>query len=313
MTRRILSTLIALLMLTGTVRAQWDVQFSDFTALKSYYNPAVSGTDGLLNFAGTYSMQMVGYKGAPSTMYVGADCPVYFLSPRHGAGLSLYSDKIGMFSTTKISVQYAFNMKMGKKARLAAGVQGAMLSAAIDPTGVELEESSDDAFPSSKVNGSRFDLGAGVYYYHPMFFVGLSGQHLMSPTIEMGERNEISISRAFYLMGGCNINIKNTLLSIAPAFLVQTDLQSWREDVQCKVYYKYDEKKLYAGIGYSPKISTTFMIGGVFNGISAGYSYQLYTSGIGAQNGSHEIVVGYQTNLDLFKKGRNKHKSVRWL
>jgi hypothetical protein len=30
-------------------------------------------------------------------------------------------------------------------------------------------------------------------------------------------------------------------------------------------------------------------------------------------NGSHELVVGYLTELDLFKKGRNRHKSVRWL
>ena len=26
------------------VKAQWDVQFSDYTALKTYYNPAAAGT-----------------------------------------------------------------------------------------------------------------------------------------------------------------------------------------------------------------------------------------------------------------------------
>ena len=49
------------------VHAQWDVQFTDFTTLRAYYNPAVSGTDGLLDVSIAYSMQMVGYDGAPKT------------------------------------------------------------------------------------------------------------------------------------------------------------------------------------------------------------------------------------------------------
>ena len=305
--------LAVLCLSAASVKAQWDVQFSDYTTLKSFYNPAVSGTDGLLNVAATYSMQMAGYKGAPSTVFAAADLPVYFLTPRHGAGLSFMTDKIGMFSTTKLALQYAYNFRLGKRTRLAIGVQGAFLSESIDPSGVELLDDGDPAFPSSSVSGNRFDMGAGLYFYHPKYFLGLSGQHLLAPTIKMGEKNEVSIDRVYYLMGGCNIKIKNTLFSLAPSFLVQTDMQSWREDLQCKFCMDYDGKILYVGVGYSPTISTTFLIGGSFHGIRIGYSYQLYTSGIGAANGAHEIVLNYQVDLDLFKKGRNAHKSVRWL
>ena len=305
--------LAALILSAASVKAQWDVQFSDYTTLKSFYNPAVSGTDGLLNVAGTFSAQMVGYKGAPTTVFVAADAPLYFLTPRHGAGLSFMTDKIGMFSTTKIGLQYAFNFKLGKKTRLAIGFQGAMLSESINPSDVELIDDNDPAFPSSTVSGNRFDMGAGLYFYHPKYFIGVSSQHLLAPTITMGEKNEVSIPRAYYLMGGCNIKIKNTLFSLAPSFLVQTDMQSWREDIQCKFCMDYDGKVLYAGFGYSPSISTTFLIGGSFHGIRLGYSYQMYTSGVGAKNGAHEVVVNYQVDLDLFKKGRNAHKSVRWL
>ena len=92
-----------------------------------------------------------------------------------------------------------------------------------------------------------------------------------------------------------------------------TDLQNWREDVQLKVNYEYEGRSFYAGVGYSPTISTSFFLGGVFHGVGLGYSYQLYTTGVGMLNGSHEITLGYQTDLDLFKKGRNRHKSVRFL
>ena len=77
--------------------------------------------------------------------------------------------------------------------------------------------------------------------------------------------------------------------------------------------YEYDGRRFFGGLGYSPNTSVTFLIGGDFHGVALGYSYQMYTSGVGLQNGAHELVLTYQTDLDLFKKGRNKHKSVRFL
>lgn len=297
----------------SVARAQWDVQFSDYTALKSFYNPAVSGTDGKLNVAAVYSMQMVGYDDSPSTLYVGADAPVYFLSPRHGAGVSFFNDHFGMFTTTRIGLQYAYNIKVGRKGRLAIGFQGTLMSAKMDPSSVKLETNNDPAFPSSSVDGNKVDMGAGLYYYHPKLWAGASAQHLAAPTIVLGDRNELEVSRMYYLMGGCNIKLKSSLLTLQPSFLVQSDFTMWREDVQCKVVYEREARKFFGGLGYSPGKSVTFLLGGMFHGVNLAYNYQMYTSGVGVINGSHELVVGYLTDLDLFKKGRNKHKSVRWL
>ena len=70
---------------------------------------------------------------------------------------------------------------------------------------------------------------------------------------------------------------------------------------------------MYAGLGYSPTNSVTVFIGGQFHGIMVGYSYEAYTRAISIGNGSHELHVGYQTDIDFGKKGRNKHQSVRLL
>ena len=67
------------------------------------------------------------------------------------------------------------------------------------------------------------------------------------------------------------------------------------------------------GLGYSPTNSVTLMIGGKVKGVSLGYSYEAFTNGVSLGNGSHELFVGYQTDLNLFKKGRNRHQSVRIL
>ena len=313
MNRRFSVLMTLWLVVLTSVRAQWDVQFSDFTALKSFYNPAVAGTDGKLNVAAAYAMQMAGYDDAPATLYVGGDLPVFFLSARHGMGVSFLSDNGGVFSSTKISLKYAYNMKLGIKARLAIGVVGGMLTAKGEKGKLELEDNSDPAFPSSQQNGNKIDVGAGLYFYHPKAWLGVSAQHLLAPTILLGQTNEVKIARMYYLMGGGNIKFKNSLLSLQPSFLLQTDFDAWREDVQCKVTYERDEKKFYGGVNYSPGTSVSLLLGGVFHGISLGYSYQLYTNGVGLIHGSHEVVLSYQTDLDLFKKGRNKHQSVRWL
>lgn len=301
--------------LTYKLFAQWDVQWSDYTRMKSFYNPAVSGTDGKLNVAGAYSMQFAGYDGAPQTMYIGADLPIYFLGPRHGGGVSFMNDEIGIFSTKKISLQYALNFTLGKKkqTKLAVGLQGALLSENINTSDLELEDQSDQAFPTSEVDGNGLDVGVGLYLYNPKYWLSASVQHATAPLLEMGETYEVQLDRVYYLMGGGNIKLKNSTLSLQPSFLVQTDIQSWREDIQCKVTYEYEERKFYAGVGYSPKTSATVLLGGVFHGICLGYSYQIYTQGIEMVNGSHELVISYQSDLDLFKKGRNRHKSVRFL
>lgn len=295
--------------------AQSDVQFSDYTRLKSYFNPAVSGTDGLLNVAAAYSLQFLGFDNAPKTFYAGADIPIYFLNPHHGAGVSLFSDDFGIFNQQKIALQYAYNLNLGKskKTKLAIGLQAGMLTEKIDPSGIELEDNNDPAFPSSEVSGNRVDLGVGLYLYNKKYWAGISCMHLTAPLVEMNEKYEFQFDRTYYLMGGCNIKLKNTLLTLQPSFMVMTDFDNWREDIQCKLKYEYEGKALFIGANYSYDTSAALLIGGNFHGVSLCYSYQMYTSGINMVNGTHELTLGYQTDLDLFKKGRNKHKSVRFL
>lgn len=93
-------------------RAQFDAAFTNSWDLKSYFNPAAAGVDGLLNVKAVYSMQMVGFENAPKTMLITADMPLFFLGPSHGVGVGLYNDKAGVFNTQKIMLSYAYHMKL---------------------------------------------------------------------------------------------------------------------------------------------------------------------------------------------------------
>ena len=238
--------------------------------------------------------------------------PLYFLKTYHGVGLQFMNDKIGLFTHQRLAMQYAFRLKMFG-GQLAAGISAGLLSETFDGTKVDLEDTSDPAFSSSKLDGNSIDLGAALYYTHKNWYAGLSVQHLNSPLINLGDKNELQVDATYYLTGGCDIRLRNPFVTIKPSLLVRTDGTAWRGDITGRVVYTNDRKMMYGGIGYSPTNSVTFLVGGRVHGVVLGYSYEMYTSGVNPGNGSHELYVGYQVDLNLSKKGRNLHKSVRTL
>ena len=300
------------------LKAQFDAHFSHYWALQSYFNPASIGSAGRLNITGTYSSQMTGFTRSARTMYFSGDTPLPFASQQHNVGVGLFNETIGLFTNQRLFVQYAFRTKQLWGGRLSGGVQLGMLSEKFDGSKVDFGEaegsaSSDPAFPTSEAEGTAFDLGVGFHFVHPLFYVGLSASHLNSPKVLLAETNEFQISPAFYLMGGCNIQLRNPLLSIQPSLMVQSDGVGLRTDITGRLTYTYDGKSYYGGLGYSPTISCTFLLGGTIQGINVGYAYEMFTSQIGAGHGNHSLIVGYQMDLDFFKRGKNRHKSIRIL
>lgn len=295
-----------------SARAQYDPTFSHYWAMEPSFNPAAVGKESKINVAAAYAMNLTGFENNPRTMYAGGDMPFYFLKSYHGVGAQFMNDQIGLFSHQKFAVQYAYRHKLFG-GMIGVGVQLGMLSETFDGSKVDTETPDDPAFPSSEATGSGFDIGAGLYYTHRNWYAGMSVQHANAPTINIGEAQELKIDRTYYLTGGYNIKLRNPFLSIHPTVFARTDGTAYRVDVSGRLKYTNDKKVMYAGLAYSPTNSITILIGGNFHGISLGYSYEIYTSAISIGNGSHEIFIGYQTDINLQKKGRNKHKSVRIL
>ena len=309
---RRLTIVLALLLYCLTGSAQYDVSFSHYWAMEPSFNPATAGKEDKLNFAGAYAIQLAGFEHNPNTMYAAADMPFFFLGKRHGAGIQIINDNIGVFSHKRLALQYALRTRLFG-GNLNIGVQLGVLSENLDGSKLELEDSSDPAFTSSSVNGTGFDMGLGLYYMRRSWYVGASVQHMNAPTVELGETNELEVSSTYYLTGGYNIRLRNPFLTIHTSVLGRTDGVAWRADVTGRLKYTHEKRVLYAGLSYSPTNSVTVLIGGNFHGVHLGYSYEVYTTAINIGNGSHELFVGYQTDLELFKKGRNLHKSVRFL
>ena len=307
-------TIITLWLVLGFAEAsaQYDATFSHYFDLEPTFNPAAVGKQPKLNITGAYAMSMAGFENNPRTMVLAADMPFVFAGMNHGAGVQLMNDQIGVFKHQRIALQYAYKLKLGS-ATLGLGLQGALLLENIDGTRLDPAEANDHALPTSEETGNAVDLGVGLYYMARTWYVGLSAQHLNSPGVELGERHELHIAPTYYLTSGCNISLRNPFVKIKPSALVRTDGTGYRADISTRVEYTNEKRLLYAGVSYAPTISVTGMVGGRFHGIVLGYSYEMYTSAIKPGNGSHELFVGYEQELNFVKKGKNKHKSVRLL
>lgn len=306
---------IALIGLLSAVsaNAQYDVHFSNYELVEAYYNPATVGKETNLNVVGAYAMQMMGFENAPRTMYVGADIALPILGGKHGVGAQILNDQIGFFTNQSFSLQYAFHTPMFG-GQLSAGVNVGFISEGFDGSKVEFVDGErDDAFPAGSVKGSALDLGAGIHYSYRDFYAGVGAKHLTQPKVLLGETNELQIDASYFFMAVGNIRLKNPLLSVQPSVMLLTDATAFRADLMAKLCYQNDGRKLVGGLGYSPGNSVTALVGGTFHGIELGYAFEWYTSALGAKSGSHELTVSYKTDLNLFKKGKNKHKSIRYL
>jgi type IX secretion system PorP/SprF family membrane protein len=279
----------------------------------NFYNPAGAGAERKLTAYAAYAHQLSGFENNPKTMLINVDAPIPFIKSDHSLGLGVVNDEIGRFTNQHLYFNYAYAFKL-LGGRFAVGAQLGLVNCTFENKDLIFGESNNDpAFPSGNADGNSIDFGAGILYQHKYFYAGISGIHLNAPTVLLGEKNEMKVDPYLNFMAGGNIPVKNSLVSIQPSLQVMTDFTAWRADITALGTYSYGGKEFFGGITYSPTVSVAFILGVEMMNITASYAYELFTSSIGAENGSHDINIGYKVDLDVFKKGKNKHNSIRIL
>ena len=313
--RYIVGTIAALVLSSAPCvesSAQQDPSFTHFWMVETEFNPAAAGNSELLRGIGVYNAQLAGYKNSPKTMLISADMPLFFVGPQHGVGAYFMSDDAGFFSLKNFAVQYAHHRKLFS-GTLSVGLQVDLLNQSFDGGKLNLEDSDDQALSTGTMDGSKIDVSFGLAYKWRDLRVAASVKHITAPTILLGETNEMSIKRSYYFTAGYNIKLKNPLFTIHPDVFWMFDGVDSKAYIHSRLQYDNGEKMMFGGLSYSPSASAAIIVGGRFHGVVLSYSYEAFTSGAGLGNGNHEVVVSYQTPLNLYKKGRNRHKSVRLL
>lgn len=292
--------------------AQYDAAFMRYWQVEPMLNPAAVGRQDELNINIAMQTHAAGYEDAGSTLYAGADMAFAMGKSRHGVGVTLINDEIGLFSHKRFSAQYAYHHPLWG-GRLAAGLQVDMLSESVDGGKAETNDPNDPVFSGGDMSGSQFDASFGLFYTHRRWYAGLAMQHLTAPTIALGDKSELKVNSAYNFMAGYNIPTKYSFITLTPSVMLRYDSTDFRADLTARVKYSAEGRMMYGGINYAPQYSVGAFFGFVFHGLDICYGYEANTNGMGIAAGNHEITLGYKVELNLGKKGRNAHKSVRWL
>lgn len=318
------TAILFLLLFVGiSASAQFDAQTSQYMMAPGTFNPAVAGEGNDLLLTLQNRQQWVGIDGAASTLLANVSMPFVLGNRKHGFGLLIEKESIGLFSTQLLQLQYAFKKQL-KSGVLSFGIQGGILQEGFDGSGIYIPTSSyhiktDNSIPTGTLEGLIPDISAGIWYQNERMYAGFSTSHLLETAVKLKtgpddtstDNPEMVASRTYYLTNGYNIVLSNALYSVQPSILLKTDLTAWQLDLSTKVFYK---DKYWGGLGWRYQDAVIVMAGiKLPQGMSIGYSYDISTSAVASfSGGSHELFMSYTKKIGTATVSK-RQKSVRIL
>jgi type IX secretion system PorP/SprF family membrane protein len=330
---------ITFLLCVHEVNAQFDAQLTHYWAAVGYFNPAYAGQNSKLEATLLSRIQWLGITNAPRTTIVSAGMPYQFLGKTHGLGAVMYNDRAGLFSVSMFAGQYAWKKKMFK-GDFSVGLEVGYINQSFDGTKIEIpeddfHEQTDPALPTSLVSGKAIDGSIGLFYSKKKWFAGLSVAHLLAPSIDLSETNVYEIPRTYYFINGYNLKLGNPLFELRPVLVAKTMemaavyldesdtiskvetntlkamLRNSQIDLSVRVYY---DDRFWGGLTWRNGDAVGLMLGMQFKMFEIGYAYDFPLSVIRSQStGSHELFLRYSMDINLKKKSKERHKSVRFL
>ena len=306
-----------------TASAQFDPQMGQYMYMPAAFNPAAAGEGDLMKVAGMHRMQYVDIANAPMSTWFSFNSPFRIGKTSHGAGIRFLNDRFGLFTTQSLYAQYAYRQKLGK-GYLGVGVDLGFVNVGfkgdsinLGKMGDEYHEANDEALPRASKSGMKFDMGIGLLYSTPVWWVGASYTHLTQPKIDWsdgtsGVSQVVKLAGTMYVTGGYHFRLKNYReWVLTPSAMVMSDFVSW--DVNLTLMCDYKDRYRW-GLGYRILGSVNILLGiDIISGLQIGYSCELPTNKLLLESyGSHEIFLAY--GFDILKPKRtNKYKSIRYL
>jgi type IX secretion system PorP/SprF family membrane protein len=282
-------------------------------------NPGSAGSMDLISVNGIVRQQMVEFPGNPVSYFLNADAPFTLLGLKHGVGISLNSDQLGLNSDINFSFDYSLHLNIGDGS-LGIGVNCGFIQSVIDIgqfTTNGQAPTSDPYIPvSEKPDKMAFALGAGLFYRSEEIYFGISTLNLNNPEVsttpEAGNSaSTYNLNRQYYVTSGYNMQLSNPAWELKPAVLLKSDGVVTDLDLNLMCVYN---KKIWGGVTYRTGEAAIGMFGlELMEGLKLGISYDMQTSAISTKSwGGFEIMVNYSFKIGV-EKAPQKYKSIRFL
>ena len=306
MKKLITTSIVALVIIAGSVKAQQNVQFTQYMYNTLAVNPAYAGSRGVLNASLLGRLQWVGFDGAPrtQTFYVHSPLP----KENMGLGFSVTNDKIGPSNNTYIVGSYSYTIKLndyGHKLSFGASAGANLLSLKTEALRTPANDGSD-AQLNNNLSSFKPNFGFGAYYHTDVFYTGISTPKILQNKITNNTSTGSKEMRHFYWICGGVIKL-NDLWKFKPTTMVKVTKDA-PISIDLTANFLFAEK-LWIGAGHRFGDSFSALLGYKFTEqLQAGYSFDQTTSKLSkANSGSHEIFLSYD-----FVFNKAKIKSPRY-
>ncbi|MDX2249924.1 MAG: PorP/SprF family type IX secretion system membrane protein [Bacteroidia bacterium] len=307
--RKLLSAIVLTLCMGMSASAQVYFQNTMYSFNQFAYNPAAAGFGQLgmgkgLNLTLLGRQQWLGIQGAPRLSTLTLNAPADNLGG--GIGASLVVDQLGPLTSTGMDFAYAFHL-LGRGAdeglRLSIGVSGGFRQTSLNGDWIyDNSNGIDPVLPGGRTSALIPSLNAGLYLTNAegRFFVGLSGQNLLEPSIEgllLDSRGEVStVPRSFFLIGGYRFDLgaetgKSTL---TPTIMTRTD-GIFPPQVDLNLYWNYKPVVFGAGYRFFNDSFSAMMGVNISDRTFVAYSYDYTTNSLNAVGdvNTHELIISY--------------------
>ncbi|MDD2564802.1 MAG: PorP/SprF family type IX secretion system membrane protein [Salinivirgaceae bacterium] len=288
MKKILLTTIVIVLTLSATVKAQDLTNYNLYNQNPFLYNPAYASDQCLFNAYLNSHIQWVGFDGAPRVNNFGVRGN---LNPNMGIGLSVFNFKQGITKSTDISLSYAYKVNIAESHYVTFGLAFGILMDNI--SGSTSTTAGDPLITENLFKQSTFAAKFGLSYVYK----GFEAQITLPQMLQRKETNLYMVSILSY-----NYELNSTI-DLKPSFLFR-GAKTTPKQADFNVMATYD-KMVWAQLGFRTNKSLLFGFGVNYLNYSFGYAYQKETGYINeAAGGSHEIQLiarfGCDKNTSLY-------------
>ncbi len=212
---------ILLNILTFTVSAQIYTRHNLFTENMYLYNPAYAGSSGSFAAFIDYKNHLSSIPDAPKTATLGIHSPVF---NNMGMGLLLKTERIGLFETAQLRLDYSYKVRFSNIQTLSFGINGGLMQRNLDNDNVIAFDDIDPTLQSGYYDQKLFFLGGGLNYNLANYNFSLS-----LPVLYRND-NQLFYKTIAYTSYKFNIGIDDKF-ALKPAVsleLSETDLNSYQ-------------------------------------------------------------------------------------
>jgi len=294
---------LTLLIISLKGQAQQDPMFTQYMFNGLYINPAYAGSHEYWSSTMTYRSQWAGanFDGAPKTLIASVDGPIR--GKNMGLGFNIMHDEIGVTNTNMVQVNYAYQLKLDKKHKLAFGVNAGVAQYNSRLTEVLIWDENDEVY-GSNLTEYLPRVGFGAYFFSDRYFAGVSIPTLLA--YEEGKDFSMDLSKSSFLRrhylftGGVVLPVSDNV-KFKPSVLVKYVSGAPVEgDINFSTIFK---DAFWLGVSYRTNDAVGLILEYQTNSFfRIGYAYDVTVSGLRSyQNGSHEIMLGVDFGRDLVK------------